>query len=247
MSGEPTDSDIARTFFRTSTVQASADWQNRSSDLHQHRAVELDHLVAGRIEAFGAHRQNAPAGPRRKRAVVEPGAGVADRLAGKDRLQPFEVLEAGRGAELGRRPRAVPLAPSGVAMLQRIQAEAVCQPDAQRPPSTLFFAASSSTWKGCGSYLRANALIASGVECVACRDRRRRRGGRICRGSLRRLAGQEHAGVLQLEYLLRRAGWRVRCGWRRSQARPRLRGARAITVLLPVSVSPASTGFFHFA
>ena len=28
--------------------------------------------------------------------MVEPGAGVADRLAGKDRLQPFEIFNAGR-------------------------------------------------------------------------------------------------------------------------------------------------------
>ena len=46
-------------------------------------------------------------------------------------------------------------------MRQRIHMAAVCQPDAHSLPKTLCLAASSSTWKGCGSYLRANALISS--------------------------------------------------------------------------------------
>jgi hypothetical protein len=45
--------------------------------------------------------------------------------------------------------------------LRFIQVAAVCQPDAQSPPKTLLFAASSSVWKGCGSYFLAKALIPS--------------------------------------------------------------------------------------
>src|SRR5262245_4352692 len=77
-------------------------------DLHQHGAVELQHLVALGVETFAAQRQHAPSRPRRHRTMLERGAGVPDRLAGIDRLQPFEVPKTRGGPELRPRPRPVP-------------------------------------------------------------------------------------------------------------------------------------------
>src|SRR5262245_32582867 len=83
------------------------------SDLHEHRAVELQHLVARGIEASRTQRSHAPARLRRQRPVLDRGASVADGFAGIDRLQPFEVLEPGRWPEFQLRPRAVPWAAFG--------------------------------------------------------------------------------------------------------------------------------------
>jgi hypothetical protein len=49
-----------------------------------------------------------------------------------------------------------------------IVSAAVCQPLAARPPKNVFFAASSSVWKGCGSNCCAKALIcATSSACSA--------------------------------------------------------------------------------
>ena len=75
----------------------------------------------------------------------------------------------------------------------------MCQPEAQRLPNTLFFAASSSTWKGCGSYLRANALIASAsnvCEPSVMVSPMRKNSSRLMRRPRR---GQEHDGVFEFE------------------------------------------------
>ena len=206
-------SDIARTVVTRACPAADQDAATRPSPAPRCRTRSPCRRSNRNPRSASTARASRAA--RRARRWSSAGAGVAHGLAGIDRLQPFQVPEAGRGAELRPRSRAVPAPPSAVpvATLHFIQAEAVCQPDAQSPPNTLFLAASSSTWKGCGSYLRAKALIASGLECVASRARRCRRGGRTCRASLRRLAGQEHAGVLQLEHLLAALVERVRCGW----------------------------------
>ena len=47
--------------------------------------------------------------------------------------------------------------------MPRMKIAAVCQPEAHRPPNIVFFAATSSVWKGCGSYWRAKATMKRGL------------------------------------------------------------------------------------
>src|SRR5690606_15664646 len=72
-------------------------------------------------------------------------------------------LKPGEGPRTGPEPGPFH-GPGGVARLHFIQTAAVCHPDAQSRPKMLPLAVSSLRWKGCGSYLRANSTMASGVN-----------------------------------------------------------------------------------
>src|SRR5690606_3949763 len=75
----------------------------------------------------------------------------------------FRLRRPGEGPKCGSAPGPLQFA-LRARKLSFIQMEAVCHPDAHKPPSTERFAASSSRWMGWGSYFAAKALIASAVK-----------------------------------------------------------------------------------
>ena len=78
--------------------------------LHERRAFELEHQLAVLVGAVVAAADDAPAGPRAGRALLDDLAGIGDGVADIDRLDPFQVLEAGRGADARASSRRAPLA-----------------------------------------------------------------------------------------------------------------------------------------
>ena len=147
-------------------------------------------------------------GRDRQRAMVEPGARVADGLAGIDRLQPFEVAEAGRRAEFGCRSWRRPTRrPAASAMLHRIHADGRVPARCAEPAEHALLRRFLVDMEGLRVVFAGERLDRLRRRMCSCRYRRPRRGGRTCRGSLRCLAGRGTCRCSAARTPVRRAGW----------------------------------------
>ena len=120
------------------------------------------------VHAGGADGQQAEAGPALRHARFDHLAAIGDGVADIDRLEPFQIAEAERRAACRRPVRRAPARPRCGGGDNRPSA-------ASRPPrcasrmrrarrNASCAAASSSTWKSCGSKRCAKVLMSSAVK-----------------------------------------------------------------------------------